>query len=428
MTIPYLAYYGLAEAPFGLTSDPRFVYESRGYSQAIADVTSAVERHEGLVMITGGPGTGKTMVCRALMQYLGPDTRLTAVPSPFISGGELMIQIVADFSLTHPDELEEHLRTLLARGTPAVVVIDEAQHLNANVLEQIRLLSNFEAGDARLLQIILVGQPDLRSVLKRTAPSLEQRVTRRCSLVPMAPDEVARYIDHRLAVAGATDLSFRSDAIDLVAHLSRGVPRVVNQLCDRALEIGAGREARVIDRAAVSGAAARLDLLGGDPEGQTRSRTAVMAAVAGVLAVMAVGLWLWIGRIDRKAAPPLADGVGTATGPPAVEAPPEAAPAAPPMPAPSAVPLVGTIPAADSVLLDVAAYADQSQANRVVRELGTRGLPVFSRFDPRRRVHQVLVGPYVSREEALAAKKQVEALKYAKSRITVESSLRRSDR
>lgn len=429
MAPSYQAFYGLAEPPFSLTSDPRFVYESRAYTIAVNEVTHAVERREGLIVLTGGPGTGKTSLCRALLQHLGPNTKLSAIPSPLVSGAELLSQIVGDFGLIFPSDLNAFLAELIPRGAYAVVIIDEAQYLDKDALEQVRRLVSLEEGSAKLLQIILVGQPELRAMIAREAPALDRLVAQRSVLRPLAPDEVGPYLERRVEVArararGVDDqepgaaVLFTTEAVSAVAQLSRGVPRMINRIADRSLDIAAEHRARSIDTDVVFTAADRLQVLRDEPEQPKNTRLTVMAVTALVLAVIATGVWWWVSRPKTGGAPSRVETASTL----AADAPTGARPTAS---SPATAPRVGTMPTLDGVVLAVASFRSESLANDTIKALEGNGLPVFSRLDSRRRLRAVLVGPFVTREEALEAQKALEALRYRDTRIIVESASRR---
>ena len=287
----YEGFFGLNEPPFSLAPDPRFLFDSKSHSDALAQVAYALDRREPLVVITGEIGTGKTLLCRTVLQQLRRKTFLSVIGDPLLERDELLKQLLEDFGVISKDRsrigpttrhdlfhaLEAFLSSLAPIQAHAVVIIDEAQHLQPDVLEEIRLLSNVDDERGTLLQIILVGQPDLDALLARPElRQLEQRVTRRLRLKPLNRDEVNRYITHRLALARRSakgDLAkqpafptgpveFAPNAVQAVSELSGGLPRVINLLCDRALEDAFSGRRRTIEGQAVHAAAAALGMSG----------------------------------------------------------------------------------------------------------------------------------------------------------------------
>ena len=212
----YEPFFGLNEAPFSLAPDPRFLFASASHSAALAQVAYALERREPLVVVTGEIGTGKTLLCRTVLQRLPRKTFLSVINDPLLERDDLLKQLLQDFGVISKDRtkltrravtnwsqtLHAFLRSLAPIQAHAVVIIDEAQHLRPDVLEQIRLLSNIDDERGTLLQIILVGQTDLEPLLARPElRQLQQRVSRRFRLEPLNRDEVKQYIEHRLALA-----------------------------------------------------------------------------------------------------------------------------------------------------------------------------------------------------------------------------------
>jgi type II secretory pathway predicted ATPase ExeA len=253
----YEAFYGLREQPFALTTDPRFLCMTAGHKRAYQELLTGLRRREGLMVLTGDTGMGKTTLCRAVIDALGPHTFSALILNPYMSDSEVVRVILRDFGLVTRDDirkgafgradmpqlldtLEQFLRSLVPLNAYAVVVIDEAQSLPARVLDQIRQLLAFEHDNQRLLQIILSGQPGLTATLRSDAmKAVDERISRRTALNPMPPEEVDAYIQHRLFVAGNRDnVSFPPETVKVVAELTKGVPRRVNLLCDRALEEG----------------------------------------------------------------------------------------------------------------------------------------------------------------------------------------------
>jgi general secretion pathway protein A len=253
----YEVFYGLREQPFALTTDPRFLYLSASHRQAFDDLLTGLRRREGLMLLTGEIGTGKTTLCRAVIDALGHRTFSALILNPYMSDIEVLRVILRDFGLVSREEirrgvferadapqlldtLESFLRSLVALNSYAVVLIDEAQHLPARVIDQIRVLGSMEQDGQRLLQIVLVGQPSLLATLEsEPMRATNDRVSRRVALTPLQPAEVDGYIRHRLAIAGGKDgVTFQPDAVQLIADLSHGLPRRVNLLCDRTLEEG----------------------------------------------------------------------------------------------------------------------------------------------------------------------------------------------
>ncbi len=277
------AFYSLREPPFALTSDPRFFFMSVWHRRAHAALLTSLRRHEGLLVLVGETGTGKTTLCRALIDALGPRTFSALIFNPYMSDEDVVRVMLCDFGIVSRDEirrgalstagmpqllatLEHFLRSLLPLGSSAVVIIDEAQSLPPQVLDQVRILGSMEDGGRHLLQILLVGQPNLLTTLKLDAlRALNERVACRAALGPLEPAELGSYIHHRLSVAGAAEaVTFTADAEALIMSLSRGLPRRVNLLCGRALEEGRLAHTKVITPALVSRAAQSLAGTAGD--------------------------------------------------------------------------------------------------------------------------------------------------------------------
>jgi len=257
----YEAFYGLREKPFNLTPDPKFLYLSDKHKEAFAHLLFGIKNRSGFVMVTGEIGTGKTTICRNLLNQLDDDVEVAFIFNPALNPVELLKKINQEFGVdASPDtalELIDILNAYLLRaageGKNCVLVIDEAQNLAPNVLEQIRLLSNLETETEKLLQIILIGQPELGEKLAlHELRQLNQRITARYHLKPLDDQEAFQYISYRLHVAGIRRKAlFDRAAARLVYKLSGGTPRVINALCDRALLIGYTREAQNISKAIV---------------------------------------------------------------------------------------------------------------------------------------------------------------------------------
>jgi len=253
----YEAFYGLREQPFALSTDPKFIFWSASHRRAFDDLLVGLRRREGLLLLTGETGTGKTTLCRAVIDALGHRTFSALVLNPYMAGTEVLRVILRDFGLVSRDEirrgslaradaphlldtLEGFLRSLVPLDARAVVIVDEAQSLSPEALDQVRMLGAYEEDGQRLLQIVLCGQPGLLNTLK-TDPlrALNERITRRAGLNPLLAPEVDGYVRHRLSVAGANSSAvFAPEALRLIAEYSRGLPRRINVLCDRALDEG----------------------------------------------------------------------------------------------------------------------------------------------------------------------------------------------
>ena len=255
--LTYEPYYGFREKPFSLSVDPHFLYRSPVHAPVFDDLLAGIRRREGLIVLTGDIGTGKTTLCRAVLEHLDRKTFSTFVPDPFVSREDLLKMLLIDFGVMSVDDLRsgrlngasrpdltyplyEFLNSLVPLQAFAVLIIDEAQNLSMPLLEEIRILSDLEAPE-KLLQVVLVGQLELQAKLKLPEMrQVDQRVSVRCNLVPLDREAVSSYITHRLQIAGGTRdrVSFESAGVDLIAQKSGGVPRVINLICDRALHRG----------------------------------------------------------------------------------------------------------------------------------------------------------------------------------------------
>ena len=326
---PAEKFFGLAARPFSLTPDLRFAYHSRSHTHALEQVTSALRRREGLIVVTGAVGTGKTMLCRSMLESFESRTFLSVILDPGLEVEDLLRKVLTDFGIMSGIDapaagpisdvtrhqfvstLQQFLASLIPLQAHAVIMIDEAQGLSPRVLEEIRLLSNFETDQAKLLQIVLVGQPELDDLLRRPyMQQINQRVARRCELQPLSESEVGDYIERRLAVAASPsalagpggDVSavslavarFSPAAVAAVARISGGIPRLVNTLCDRALDTAYERKMRTIEPGAVTEAAERLRL--DTPAAMslpTRQRSPQLAAAVAAVVLLAGGAWWW---------------------------------------------------------------------------------------------------------------------------------------
>lgn len=258
----YAAYFGLKENPFKLTPEPRYLFLSEPHRDVLLYLAYGIKERKGFVLISGGIGTGKTTICRTLLNLLDshPSVETALIFNTAISDLELLEAIVKEFGIEIPretgtkkayvDALNDFLLKNFAAGKNAVLLIDEAQNLSHSVLEQIRMLSNLETEKEKLLQIILIGQPELKTML--TLPALQQlndRITVRYDLIPLSADEVIAYIEHRLRVAGGPGkIKFTKGAYRAVYDFSEGVPRRINALCDRAFLIAYAKNISKIDR------------------------------------------------------------------------------------------------------------------------------------------------------------------------------------
>jgi general secretion pathway protein A len=298
----YTQYFNLKQQPFSIAPDPRYLFMSERHREALAHLLYGVGSGGGFVLLTGEIGAGKTTVCRCFMEQIPPDCRLAYIFNPKLTVEELLQSVCEEFHIALPgtahsvkayvDAINGYLLASHASGLNNVLVIDEAQNLSADVLEQLRLLTNLETSERKLLQIILIGQPELRQMLAR--PELEQlaqRVIARYHLGPLSEPEVGNYIRHRLAVAGAGAVElFPHGVLRRVHQLSKGVPRRINLLCDRAL-LGAYVENRAQVNAAILRRAAEEVFAGESAPVRHRPWRLAAAGVLTGAALTAAAAW-----------------------------------------------------------------------------------------------------------------------------------------
>jgi general secretion pathway protein A len=290
----YTRFFGLNEKPFSITPDPRYLFMSERHGEALAHLVYGVTESGGFIQLTGEVGTGKTTLVRTLLLNRMPsDADVAVVLNPQQSAHEFVETICGELHVPVPaeknsiktciDALNHHLLAAHADGRRTVLVVDEAQNLAPDVLEQVRMLTNLETSKQKLLQIILIGQPELRELLARTdLRQLAQRITARYHLEPLSRDETAQYIEHRLTVAGALAEIFDSGAKRELFRFTQGIPRLVNVICDRALLGAYSHETRSINRRIVRRAAAEVS---GKADEKSPWRWALPVATAVAFAV-----------------------------------------------------------------------------------------------------------------------------------------------
>ena len=306
----YERYYGFSEKPFSLTPDPKYLYRSESHGNAFDLLQYSIRRREGFVVVTGDIGTGKTTLCRALLEQIDRTTFTALVLNPFVTEEDLLKRILQDFGVISRDDVKagrlarvtkqelidalyDFLLGLMPIKASAVLIIDEAQNLPLPVLEQIRILSNLETDKEKLLQIILVGQLNLQTLLRSPElRQLDQRVSIRYELKPLDQETVAAYVAHRLTIAGGSAaVAFTAKALQRVHRLSGGIPRLINLICDRALLAGFSQQTNRISPEMVTHAAESLDVQTPVTSrlGRLKGRASLVAAAAVVVLAAAIG-------------------------------------------------------------------------------------------------------------------------------------------
>ena len=336
----YLSFFNLHESPFNLTPDPRFLFLSSQHEEALSHLLYGIHERQGFIEITGEVGTGKTVLCRALLEQLDDSISTALIFNSYLTRTELLEAISRDFGLAPAtgaagagliDRLNTYLLSEFSAGRNAVVVIDEAQNLEPTVLEQLRMLSNLETARGKLLQIVLVGQPELRDKLSLPGMrQLDQRIAVRFHLNELSRAETARYILHRLQVAGATasatGITFTQRALTLIYQYSGGLPRRISLLCDRALMTAFVHETRRINGSVVRQSARDLNggrrAVGARPPGTRLLGRLALASLTGcALLGLVTSAWMLPGvragrssptakplpaRLEASAQPPVA--------------------------------------------------------------------------------------------------------------------------
>jgi general secretion pathway protein A len=296
----YLHTFGFREPAFSITPDPRYLFLSPQHREALAHLLYGAGEYGGFILLTGDIGTGKTTICRALLEQLPDSVQVALIFNPALTAYELMVSICTEFGLEPPpaaaseaslqhliEQLHQFLLTNHAQGKRLVLIIDEAQTLQPSVLEHIRLLTNLETTRTKLLQIFLIGQPELRILLDTPAlEQLQQRITARYHLSALQAHETSAYIRHRLAVAGVAEPLFTRSALRQIHRNSRGVPRLINLICDRALLGAALNHRRRVTRIIAERAA--HEVLTGTNTTQPTTRPWLLAIL-----VMLIILWWW---------------------------------------------------------------------------------------------------------------------------------------
>ncbi len=442
--------------PFGLSPNPRFMYRSDAYIWAFEQITAAVRQREGLVLVTGEPGTGKTLMCRTLLSRLSGQHLVSVILDPCVRIEELLQQMLQDFGVLGAPRgserlgrhelvatLHRFLASLIPQNMTAVLVIDEAQHLHPSVLEQLRLLSNCESDRAKLLQIILVGTPALEEFCHSPRMQhLDQRIARRCRLHPLRREEVADYIQSRLSAAAdepvlhldshgdvcqlaslddaSGSMDFPAPALDAIATLSGGVPRVINLLCERSLDIAWRRGVSPVDAKMVRAAARQLDIpVPSQWFMSTRPRTAMVAGM--LLLGVPPATWLWASQAGRAT---------TVSSKPAAALRPAGTVALASVstratvvvPDGSGETTVGTLTLADGFTIQVGAFRGADRAAAVVQQLRGTGLPAFRRADGNGLWHLVLVGPYVADTEVQAVRQALAGQGFGHTKVVREDA------
>ena len=307
----YTSYFGLTEYPFSLTPDPRFLFMSRRHREALAHLLYGMSDRGGFLLLTGEVGTGKTTLCRSLLEQVPEGVEIALVLNPKQTALELVASVCDELKVSYDpgttslksliDKLNVRLLEIHSKGRRTVLIIDEAQNLSTDVLEQVRLLTNLETTRQKLLQILLIGQPELQDMMARSElRQLGQRITARYHLTPLLRDETAAYIQHRLAIAGCRRPIMKIKAITRIHRLSGGVPRLINTICDRSLMAAYAAQKDSVDSHIVRKAAS--EVMGGSRLFFSR-RVGVPAALLILLVALAAGWYFFFPGSFREKKP-----------------------------------------------------------------------------------------------------------------------------
>jgi general secretion pathway protein A len=460
----YVAFYGLRESPFSISLDRRYLYLGHSFSSACEQMVQTLTRREGIVVLLGQSGVGKTAVCQAVIEDIIAPRHLSVIVDPLLSVEGLLRQILNDFSPGAADaeigrgdtrhallvRLDRFL-TAIPADDLAVVLVDDAHHLSAGVLAWLHVLSNLEDERGKKLQIVLLGQPSLQTLLDRPdVHDVNQRIARRCNVMPMRNDEVERYTAYRLELGrslnrpeqrGATPARpievsdrtlapFSRAAVRTLAIVSGGVPRTINLVADRALLVGCERDDVVITPSVVRAATASLGLPVPPGARWSRRSATVAVAVATLAVVGTLGvLRVWTPRVPFSPRAPTRTAGATAATTPAQAIPATLGNTATGLTAtPTPGDTIGTSSARDDVIprgqayvLVVASYKVEQNAESLAESLARQRFPAFVRVDPRHQWFAVVVGPYVSAEEVSELKTQLaRRLKLQNTQVRVE--------
>lgn len=318
----YKSFFGIKANPFSIAPDPHFLFMSDGHREALAHLRYGLGEGGGFVLLTGEVGTGKTTVCRCILEQVPEDTNIAFVFNPKLTSQELLATICDELRIDYPetsgskiliDRLNAYLLAAHGRGQRTVLIIDEAQNLSYEVLEQIRLLTNLETNQQRLLQIILLGQPELQDLLEQPQlRQLAQRIAARHHLMPLNLSETGAYIRHRLAVAGMEQSVFAPSALKEVFRASYGTPRMINLICDRALLGAYGKGVRRVDRALIREAARQVFGRKGSARLALVPSWVILGVMAGLTLLILAGIQ-WADS-TKSMAPPATRSEGASSG------------------------------------------------------------------------------------------------------------------
>ena len=324
----YASFFGLSEKPFAITPDPRYLFMSERHAEALAHLLYGITEAGGFIQLTGEVGTGKTTIVRSLLERMPGHADVAVILNPQLTPVQFILTICEELGIFVRDEdttsikdlvdiLNKRLLEAHAKGRRIVVIVDEAQNLSPETLEQVRLLTNLETRSQKLLQIILIGQPELRDVLSRVElRQLAQRITGRYHLAPLTRDETIAYVNHRMRVAGCNVEVFSNAALREVHRLSDGVPRIINVICDRALLGAFTQETHHITPALIRSAAGEVYGRSFSPP-WAKPLTAVAAAIA--VLVLTIGLWQLVATRGVEQSAPVVAATSAST--PAASAP-----------------------------------------------------------------------------------------------------------
>jgi general secretion pathway protein A len=357
----YTSFFGLGEKPFAITPDPRYLFMSERHAEALAHLLYGITESGGFIQLTGEVGTGKTTIVRSLLERMPGHADVAVILNPQLTPIEFVLTICEELGIFMRDEDATSIKDLVdllnrrlleghAKGRRIVVIVDEAQNLSPATLEQVRLLTNLETASQKLLQIILIGQPELREVLDRVElRQLAQRITGRYHLAPLTRTETASYVNHRLKVAGASGEIFSSTALREVHRLTDGIPRIINVICDRALLGAFTQEQHRIGPAMIREAA-------GEVYGRsfTPPWMKLLVGSAGGVAVLGLALGIW--QLVRTTS---ADSIEIAAQPPAAIAAPAPETQIVPVVADASTPRAQDVA---NVLLDKAGFTNTESA------------------------------------------------------------------